>query len=427
MEKLQYRTLSNRTVEKLKVEKDTVLWDRDLTGFGVRVYPTGGKVYIAQARGPGGPKRVTVGRHGVLGAEQARQRAALIIARVKAGEEPVGEPISARLSGGPTVGELARRFLEEHVAVRYKPSTMRSTGTVVNRHIVPALGRLPLAAVSRARVMELHDELYETPAMANMVVRTLSLMYKLAEDWGLVPEGCNPCRLAVKFPERRRERFLTDKEFTRLGQVLDEVEAQGGASASSVTALRLLMLTGCRKNEILTLRWEDVALDENELRLPDAKTGARVVPLSPSAVKLLSVLRPERGNPWVIPGRKPGTHMRDLNDAWQVIRTRADLEDVRIHDLRHSYASRALALGESLPMIGKLLGHSQVETTARYAHLARDSVQEAAVRIADSIATDILSEGWRHATGQCAVHALTGSRAHGPDITPRAETARNSP
>ena len=368
-----------------------------LTGFGVRVYPSGGKVYIAQARGPGGPKRVTVGRHGVLGAEQARQRAALIIARVKAGEEPVPEPLSARLSGGPTVGELARRYLEDHVAVRYKPSTMKSTRTAVNRHIVPALGKLHLEAVSRARVMELHEGLYETPAMANMVVRTLSLMYRLAEGWGLVPEGCNPCRLAVRFPERKRERFLTDGEFTRLGEVLDE--AEGEISVSAVAAIRLLMLTGCRKREILCLRWEDVALDENELRLPDAKTGARVVPLSPSAVKLLAGLPRMEGNPWVIPGRKRGAHMSALDDAWKVIRARAGLDGVRIHDLRHSYASRALALGESLPMIGKLLGHTQVETTARYAHLARDSVQEAAARIADSIATDILGEGWRQDSG----------------------------
>ena len=136
-----------------------------------------------------------------------------------------------------------------------------------------------------------------------MVVRTLSLMYRLAEGWGLAPEGCNPCRSVVKYPERKRERFLTDVEFTRLGQVLDEVETRGGAPA--VAAIRLLMLTGCRKNEILTLRWEDVALDENELRLPDAKTGARVVPLSPAAVKLLAGLPWAPGNPWVIPGRKP--------------------------------------------------------------------------------------------------------------------------
>ena len=170
MATLQYRPLSNRTVERLEVEKDTVFWDRELTGFGVRVYPTGGKVYVVQARGPGGPKRVTVGRHGVLGAEQARRRAALIIARVKAGEAPVPEPTVAREAGGSTVGELARRYLEEHVAVRYKPSAAASARTVVNRHIVPALGKLPLAAVECAQVTELHHRLCETPFVANMAV-----------------------------------------------------------------------------------------------------------------------------------------------------------------------------------------------------------------------------------------------------------------
>ena len=394
MAKLPYRTLSSRTVERLKVERDTVFWDQELTGFGVRVYPTGGKVYVAQARGPGGPKRVTVGRHGVLGAEQARQRAALIIAWVKAGETPVPEPMAARHVGGPTVGELAERFLEEYAAVRYKPGTMAWTRTMVRRHIVPEFGKVALEAVGRTQVMELHHRLYESPSTANMVVRTLSLMYRLAAGWGVVPEGCNPCRSVVRYPDHKRERFLTDEEFIRLGRVLDEAGTRGGVSPSAVAALRLLMLTGCRKSEILTLRWEHVALDAGELRLPHAKTGARVVPLSPSAVKVLDALPRAPGYPWVIPGRQPGTHMRALGDAWEVIRTRAELKDVRIHDLRHSFASRALALGESLPMIGKLLGHSQVETTARYAHLARDSVHESAARIADSLAADLLGSDW---------------------------------
>ena len=210
----------------------------------------------------------------------------------------------------------------------------------------------------------------------------------------MVPEGCNPCRSVVKYPQRKRERFLTDEEFIRLGKVLDEAVTRGGVSPSAVAALRLLMLTGCRKSEVLTLRWEHVALEAGELRLPDTKTGARVVPLSPSAVRVLAALLRSPGNPWVIPGRQPGTHLRALSDAWEVIRARAQLEGVRIHDLRHSFASRALALGESLPMIGKLLGHSQVETTARYAHLARDSVHESAARVTESLAADVLGEDW---------------------------------
>ena len=387
---LQYKTLSNRTVAALAVERDTVFWDRETTGFGVRVYPTGGKVYVAQARGPDGPKRVTVGRHAVLGTEQARQRAALIIARVKAGEDPVPLPLAAKFAGGPTMADLARRYLEEHVAVRCKPKTARTARSVVNRHIVPALGRVPLAAIERKHVMELHERLCDIPAMANMVVETLTHMFALAKGWGMTPEDCNPCRSIPMNPKRKRERFLTDAEFTRLGRVLDEVSTKGGASAGAVSTIRLLMLTGCRRNEILTLRWTDVDLDAGEIHLAEAKTGARTVHLSPAAVRVLEALPRKPGNPWVIPGHKPGTHMTDIDGAWETVRARAGLHDVRIHDIRHSFASRALALGEGLPIIGRLLGHRRVETTARYAHLARDSIKESAERIAVSIAADIL-------------------------------------
>ena len=395
---LQYKTISNRTVAALSVERDTVFWDRELRGFGVRVYPTGGKLYLAQARGPDGPdgqrkaRRITIGRHPVLGAEEARQRAALIIARIKAGEDPVPLPLPAKHHGGPTVADLAGRYLEQHVAVRCKPKTQRTTRSIARRHILPALGKLPLAAVERRHVMALHESLCETPAMANMVVATLSHMYVLAGDWELVPDDFdNPCQAIPTNPERKRERFLTDAEFTRLGQVLDEVSGNGSQiSAGAVTTIRLLMLTGCRKNEIMTLPWESVDLGKAEMRIVDGKTGSRTVHLSPSAVDVLAALPRVPDNPWVVPGAKPGTHMTDIDTAWRTIRAKAGLHDVRIHDIRHSFASRALALGEGLPIIGRLLGHRQAETTARYAHLDRDSVREAAERVAVRIAQHIL-------------------------------------
>ena len=390
MSGMRRRTISNRMAAALEVDRDTVFWDRQLQGFGIRAYPGGGKVYVAQARGPKGPKRVTVGRHGVINADEARRRAGLVIARVKAGEDPVPEPMAPMPAKGPTVAELAKRYLEQHVAVRCKPKTLKTARSVVERHIVPALGTLPLSAVERSHVLELHQRLSDTPTTANAVVKKLSHMYKLAEGWGLVAGGVNPCRSVAKYPLHRCERFLTDAEFERLGRALDEAEVKGGASAGAIAAIRLLMLTGCRKSEILTLRWQDVDLVAGELTLADAKTGPRAVPLAPSAVGLLAGLAREPGSPWVIPGHKPGAHMCDIDSAWRTVRARAKLDDVRLHDLRHSYASRALALGEPLPMIGKLLGHSQIETTARYAHLARDSVHEAAVEIGESIAADIL-------------------------------------
>ena len=254
----------------------------------------------------------------------------------------VGQCGTAKLANGPTVRELAVRYLRDHVAVRYKPRTAATTRSVVNLHIAPALGKLSLATVERSHVTNLHHSLSDRPATANNAVKVLSHMYILADEWGMVAEGTNPCRSVLKYPARRRERFLTDAEFERLSCVLDRSETLRGASLGAIAAIRLLMLTGCRRNEILSLRWEDVDLDARELTLADAKTGPRTVPLSPSAVGVLAGLPRSPDNPWVLPGRKPGTHLSDIDGAWDAIRIRAGLVDVRMHDLRHSCAVRLL-------------------------------------------------------------------------------------
>ena len=387
MAKLQYRSISKRTVDGLSAaDKDAVFWDREIPGFGVRVYPSGSKVYVVQCRVHGKSRRITLGRHGVISADQARRKAALTIARIKGGEAP--EPASA-----DTVARLAQRYLKEYVAVHCKPSSAKLYRRALDKFILPAYGDLAVEAVEREHISALHYHLRDIPYQANRVLEIESKLFNLAVLWGLRREGGNPCRFVRKYKERKRERFLSDEEFRRLGEVLNEMEAQGSVSAYAAAAIRLLMLTGCRRNEIVTLRWEDVDLETGELRLPDGKTGGRLVPLSPVAAQVLSRLPRLAGNPWVIPGSKPGAHLSDLQPPWERVRRRAGLDDVRIHDLRHSFASRALALGESLPMIGKLLGHTQVQTTARYAHLARNSVKASASRIAGSIGADILMKG----------------------------------
>ena len=392
MVKLRYRSLSKRTVDRLSGGgRDVIFWDPELVGFGVRVYPSGAKVYLVQSRGPGGSRRMTVGRHGVISADEARRRAAVLIDRIKSGEEPGSAP-AAHADGGPTVAELAERYLREHVAVRCKPNTARGYRQVIGRHLLPVLGKVPIAALGREHVAEMHYRLRMTPSAANEAVAILSRMLNRAEAWGLVPAGGNPCCFVSRYRTRRPERFLTEGEFRRLGGALDALQSEGRLPAHAAGALRLLMLTGCRSGEITTLRWNDVHLEARELRLRDSKTGPRVIPLSPSAVRVLEGLPRAAGNPWVIAGRKPGTHLSQLGYYWYRVRERAGLDDVRIHDLRHSFASRALALGESLSMIGKLLGHSKVQTTARYAHLSRDSVKESAARVAASIGADLRAE-----------------------------------
>ncbi len=262
---------------------------------------------------------------------------------------------------------------------------------------------MAVSDVTREHAASLHHGLRGTPATANVALATLSRLFTFAEACGLAPEGGNPCRYVLKYRERCRERFLSDGEFERLGAVLTETEAEGRLSVHAASALRLLMLTGCRRNEIAALRWSQVDLDAGELRLGDSKTGARTVTLSPEAVRVLSNLPQAPGTPWVIAAPRPGTRITNLSEQWRRVRTRADLHDVRLPDLRHSWASRALALGESLPMIGRLLGHTRVETTARYAHLARDSVHDAAARIVANIGTDLLGGGTTNGAGEAEV------------------------
>ncbi len=373
--------LSKRTVDTLCVQsKEAVFWDRDLPGFGVRVYTTGRKVYVVQSRGPDGPKRVTIGRHGKISAEQARKDAAVLIDRIKRGEPPVPPPPVPAW----TVSALAERYMEAHVAVSCRPATIKIYRAVVTKYILPELGELPIDAVDRAHVSALHCALRDKPYQANRAVEVLSKMLSLAEAWGLTPPRQNPCRSVRKYQERRRERFLTAEEYRRLGRVLDAAEADGSAWPSAIAALRLLLLTGCRRGEVVTLRWDDVDRTAGELRLRDSKTGARRVPLTPAVEAVLDGIPRIAGNPWVIVGQKPAAHLLSLHPIWIRLRARAGLEDVRIHDLRHSYASRALALGEGLPMIGKLLGHTKVTTTARYAHLARDTEKISAAKVGGS-------------------------------------------
>ena len=392
MAKLNSGTISGRTVDALPVgDRETIFWDRDMAGFGVRVYPSGAKVYLVQVRVGGKTRRVTIGRHGLISAEDARLKAAELISRIKQSKESDDGWAPKLTVDGTTLAETAERYMREHVSVRCKPTTARGCRVALDKYLLPEFGSRSLDAIGQDEVAALHYRLHKTPVMANQVVEVLSRVFYAAEAWGFAPESGNPCQFVKKYKKRSCERFLSEEEFRRLGDVLHEMQDEGTLSASAASAFRLLMLTGCRRNEILTLQWSDVDLEGGELRLRDAKTGARWVALSPAAKQVLAAIPRHPGNPWVIAGRGASGRLANLNKPWIAVRKRAGVEDVRIHDLRHSFASRALALGESLPMIGKLLGHRQVQTTARYAHLAQESVKASSARVAESIAVDMVT------------------------------------
>ena len=377
--------LTRRAVEAIKPNgADTIYWDGELTGFALRIRKSGRKNYVLQTRVRGKLRWFTIGQHGRITADEARAAALEILAQAKKGIDP--RDADAKQQAEPVMVDLGRRFLEEYVPVHCKPSTQGEYRRSVELFIDPAIGEMRIAEVESKDIAKLHFDLRDKPYQANRTLGVLSKMFSLAEIWGLRPDGSNPCRHVKRYKESKRERFLSPEETERLGEVLAEAESE---MPSAVAAFRLLLLTGCRLSEIQFLRWEYVR--DDCIELPDAKTGGRIVPLGPEARAVLAALPREEDNPWVISGKKPGTHLTDLQRPWRRIRERADLEDVRIHDLRHSYASRALALGESLTMIGKLLGHTQVQTTARYAHLARDSIQNAAARITGSIGGNLSS------------------------------------
>lgn len=211
-------------------------------------------------------------------------------------------------------------------------------------------------------------------------------MFNLAEMWGLRREGTNPRKYIKKYAEEKRERFLSPAELKRVGEVLREMEDEGIELPSAIAAARLLILTGCRLNEIMRLEWNYVDIEGRALHLPDSKSGAKTVHLGQPAVDVLKATERVKDNPWVITGTMRGAPLYDLQPFWQRVRARTGLKDVRIHDLRHTFASTAVAAGQGLPMIGKLLGHTQVQTTARYAHLAADPVRAAAECVSSKIA-----------------------------------------
>ena len=381
--------LNKRVVDALAVERgDRVFYDRDLTGFGVRVHATGRKVYVVHARAPGGAlKRASFGRTVDTTVEDARRLAAEVIDRLKKGEDAFPEPPAPE----PTVADLAQRYVEAHLKVNCRPGTVETFGRIVRLYILPEFGPMALSAVDRSHVAALHDRMRDKPYQANQVRDVLAKMFKLAAAWGMTPPRRNPALSIRRYKEHRRERFLSPDEYRQLTRVLDEAEADGSVFPTAVPAIRLLLLTGCRRNEIVTLRWDDVDRTAGELRLRDSKTGARRVPLTPAVEWLLERMPRIEGNPWIITGQNPGDHLKNLDMIWQRLRARAKLDDVRIHDCRHSYASRALALGEGIPVISELLGHKKFSTTARYAHLARDGERASAAKVGDSIGEDIFA------------------------------------
>jgi integrase len=387
--------ITKRTVDALKPgAKDRFLWDTELKGFGLKVTPSGNKIYVLQYRKGGRvrldgaassgrwhpTRRVTIGPHGAFTPEQAREKARALSGAVTSGGDPAA--LVAAEKHAPTVSHLAQRFLAEHVATKTKPSTGIEYRRVLETMIMPAIGAKRVRDVTRADVSRLHHAYRDTPYAANRALAILSKMFTLAEKWGERPDGSNPCRHVVKYAELKRERMLSADEFGRLAEALKEP----GRPPYVVAAIKLLIFTGARLSEVLGLRWEWIDFERAEARLPDSKTGAKTLHLPAPALAVLAELPRVAGNPFVVVGHIKGAHLVNIEKPWRAVRKSAGLNGVRLHDLRHAFASVAASSGMGLPIIGKMLGHTQAATTHRYAHLASDPVKAAATAVAGKIA-----------------------------------------
>jgi integrase len=354
--------------------RETIYWDESLPGFGLRVRRSGHKAYVVQYRKSRRTPRITIGPTTRLKADEARRRARELLAEVSLGGDPAAERDGERAQ--PTMAELAERYIQVHAIPKKRPSSARSDASNLANHVLPRLGTRTVVDVTRADIANLHYEMRDTPGAANRVLALISKMMNLAESWGIRQDGSNPCRHVERYPERKLERFLSNEELFRLGQALHEAERHQIEMPVVVAAIRLLLFTGARLSEVLNLRWEQVDFERSLANLSESKTGKKVIFLSPPALEIIESRR-GTSDTWILEGREAGKALVNLRKPWHRIRAAAGLGDVRLHDLRHSFASVGAAGGFSLPIIGGLLGHKHPATTARYAHLAADPLRQA--------------------------------------------------
>jgi integrase len=428
------KRITKRAVEALTCPRDkdrVFLWDEDLSGFGVAAMPSGKKVYVAQYRQQKRSRRLKLGEHGRLTPDEARSMAKEVLGAVEGGKDPIEERRARQKVR--TFKDVAEDFMRLHVAAKKKDRTHDEYGRLLRLHIYPALGSKPITSISKVDMGRLHMAMADRPSAANRCLALFDTVWNWAAGKGEIA-GLSPSKGLERNPERGRERFLTPDELRRLGAALRQAETVGlpwtvnedGPKAKhipkavraqvidphAVAAIRLLMLTGARLREILEARWDYVDWDRGLMFLPDSKTGRKTLYLSDVALNILEDIPKVAGNPHIIPGSKKGEPRADLKRPWAAIARAAGLVEapkkpdpkakdeavrkrkrvfaarpsVRLHDLRHTFAATGAGSSLGLPVIGKLLGHSQARTTQRYAHLDADPMHKAANLIGSQVA-----------------------------------------
>jgi integrase len=369
--------LTEAIVEALKADgRDRFVFDARQPGFAVRITPTGTKILTAQGYVNSRKRRVTVGYWPETSVAQGRELALQALADMRRGNDPIIERktrLTAAKAREMTVAQLADKWLADYVKPKLKPHTQRDYQQLLRQHILPVLGQLSVAHIGRDDVVRLHVAMAEIPRRANYAIDTIRALFNFAIELGLRPPGSNPAVGIKRYRENKRERFLSETEIAKAADAITAAEQAGTIGPHGAAGLRLCLFSGARSGEITAIEWSHVNWGRKLIRLPDSKTNEpRTIHLSEPALEILRTV-PRIGR-YVIAGAKPDEPYKNLRRAWIFARGRVGLDDVRLHDLRHSFASLAASKGISLQTIGKLLGHRDPQTTARYSHLATDAV-----------------------------------------------------
>ena len=375
--------LTQATVDAIKADgKERLLMDDTLSGFGIRVSKVGTKTFIAQARLHGRATRIPLGRSDVLSVAEARKAARSALGELANNKDPRRHDKQVR-EAGVTFKEFTERWLKEHIKPKRKEQTAKDYEGTFARHIYPAIGTVPLSDIAFSDLQKLHYKLSDRPRTANLVIGLIRNVIGYAEKLGLRKQGTNPGFKFEMLEENSRERFLSDDELANVADAIDALDGDG-LTPWTAAAIRLLMLTGARSSEIRAIEWTQIDRDRGLAILPTSKNKRiRTIYLSPAAMQIIDSL-PRRGK-YVIAGNSINVICGPLTKQWEKIRKRADVLDVRLHDLRHTYASAALSDGLPLAVVGRLLGHVSHQATARYAHLASDPIAQAAQEIGSKI------------------------------------------
>ncbi len=381
------------------------LWDTELTGFGVR-RQRGKPVYILKKRVNGIQRQFQIGQHGSPWTpERARKEALRLLYEIYSGTDPA--KIRDEKPKTTLIQDLCVRYLEDYALPHKKESSAQEDERLVRNHVIPLIGQLDLKTVTTEDIERFASNVRSGehlpsnrnhrldcqvgtvarggPGAANRSLALLSKMFNLAEKWSLRPGGSNPVRHVTRYKEKKKERFLIADELARLSSTIKRIEETKSASPYAIAAIKLLMLTGARKSEILELKWEYIDFERKLIHLLDSKTGKKPIYLSDVAIDVLHDVPRMEGNPYVIVGAKAGAHLVNLRKTWCRVCDDAEIDGVRLHDLRHTFASFGASSGLSLLMIGRLLSHKRLTTTERYAHLLDDPVREANEIISSSI------------------------------------------